>query len=46
MWDSVDEQQRVLEALELADGELFLSGRTKRVPDVREAALPRQPAPQ
>lgn len=45
-WDSADEQQRVLEALELAEGELFLSGRTKNVPDVREAALPRPPAPQ
>ncbi len=46
MWDSVDQQQRILEALELAEGELFLTGRTKTIPNVREAALPRPPAPQ
>lgn len=45
-WDSDDDQQRALEALELSEGELFLSGRTKKIPDVREAALPRPPAPQ
>ncbi|QDU57722.1 hypothetical protein [Aeoliella mucimassa] len=28
LWDTEDAQQRVLEAIELADGEMFLSGRT------------------
>ncbi|WP_442482260.1 hypothetical protein [Aeoliella sp. SH292] len=31
MWDTEDTQHRVLEALELADGEMFLSGKTEEV---------------
>ena len=46
MWDTEDNQQRVLEELELADGELFVSGRTSKIPQFREASLPRPPAPQ
>lgn len=31
IWDTDETQHRVLEAIELADGEMFLSGRTERV---------------
>lgn len=45
LWENGDRQQRVLEAIELAEGELFLSGRTETVEKqpTRQAARPAPP---
>lgn len=45
LWDTKEHQHRTLEAIQLADGEMFLSGRTEEVHATEQGEIPTEPVP-